>query len=301
MKRLLEENELILAEAAIVEPLRRSGRAELHPRLVHAPLVYDPRGRKELGGIYQSYIDVAQERRLPFLICTPTWRANRERLEESGYPTGINGDAVAFLERIRERQGADGGEIRIGGTIGCRNDCYRPEEGLETDEAERFHQWQVDQLAQAGVDFLIAETLPNVAEATGISRAMARTEKPYVISFVIGRDGHILDGTRIHDAVLSIDNAVASRPLGYMVNCAYPGFFNPDRQPTELYERMIGYLGNASSLDHCDLDGAEHLQADDVADWGERMLRLNRRYGIKILGGCCGTGVAHLRYVIEHG
>ena len=30
--------------------------------------------------------------------------------------------------------------------------------------------------------------------------------------------------------------------------------------------------------------------------YGE-MLALNRRFGVKILGGCCGTGVDHLRYL----
>jgi methionine synthase I (cobalamin-dependent) len=28
------------------------------------------------------------------------------------------------------------------------------------------------------------------------------------------------------------------------------------------------------------------------------MLELNKSYGIKILGGCCGTGNEHLKYIV---
>jgi S-methylmethionine-dependent homocysteine/selenocysteine methylase len=300
MQRVLKEHDLILAEAAIVEPLRRGGKIALHPELVNAPLIHDALGRRELEGIYQEYIDVAAHRRLPILICTPTWRTNRERVVRSGVPAGINRDAVAFLQELRTRLGDSGARIKIGGMVGCKNDCYRPEEGLAVTEAERFHRWQIDELAGAGPDFLIAETLPNVAEATGIARAMARTELPYFISFVINRSGRMLDGTRLIDAVRSIDGAVADPPLGYMVNCAYPGFLRPDDQPEELLGRLVGYLANASSLDHADLDGADDLRADDVEEWGELMLGLNRRHGVKILGGCCGTGADHLRYLVDH-
>jgi len=48
--------------------------------------------------------------------------------------------------------------------IGCKNDCYKPNEGLPASESEQFHAWQIDQLARAGVNFLIAETLPNIEE-----------------------------------------------------------------------------------------------------------------------------------------
>jgi homocysteine S-methyltransferase len=63
---------------------------------------------------------------------------------------------------------------------------------------------------------------------------------------------------------------------------------------------LVGFQANASSMDHADLDGASRLQADDLATWGESMLTLNRQYGVRILGGCCGTGVEHLEYLVDH-
>jgi len=296
-KSFLDRHALVLMEAAIVERLRRNSGVALHPRLVHAALLYDERGRDELRKIYRSYIDVAQQARLPLLLCTPTWRASRERLEESGIERDVNGDAVRFLKQMVKGLDAPGPSIFIGGLIGCKNDCYKPEEGLSSDESEAFHSWQCERLARAGADFLVAETLPYIHEAVGIARAMAATGVPYVVSFVIDRRGCLLDGTPLAEAVDTIDDAVARRPLGFMVNCAHPSFLCASAQPAHLFDRLIGFQANASALDHCDLDNASQLQADDLASWGDEMLALNRRFGVKILGGCCGTGVDHLRYL----
>lgn len=147
------------------------------------------------------------------------------------------------------------------------------------------------------MDFLIAETLPATPEAVGIARCMAATGVPYVISFVINREGCVLDGTPLWEAMCIIDESVADRPLGFMVNCAHPSFLCAARQAPEVFTRLIGYQANSSSLDHADLDGASRCHVDDVTEWAKQMLALNRTYGVKILGGCCGTGDDHLRHL----
>ena len=70
-----------------------------------------------------------------------------------------------------------------------------------------------------------------------------------------------------------------------------------------LFARMLGYQGNSSALSHSELDGADRLQVEDIAEWAEEMLLLNSEYGVKILGGCCGTGHAHLLRLVgaDHG
>lgn len=300
MRQLLKDNRLILMEAAINERLRRSSDLRLHPDLVNAPLIYDPTGRDALTRIYAEYMAIAAAAELPLLLCTPTWRANRSRVAGSKVSQTINTDAAAFMKDLRDSRSASPANVRIGGLLACKNDCYRPDEGLSAAEAEKFHRWQIDQLAHGGVDFLLAETLPNVQEALGMARAMESGDLPYIISFVVDRNGLVLDGTDLQAAVKLIDSATQHRPLGYMVNCAYPSFLCAAGQPAELFQRLIGYQANASSLDHCDLDGAPDLAADSVSDWGNLMLELNKTYGVEILGGCCGTSGEHLRYLVEN-
>lgn len=301
MQQLLNNNNLILMEASIVESLRRNEHIDLHPVLVNASLIYQKAGRKALEDLYQKYIDIAIEANTPFLMCTPTWRTNRSRVIESGIQDSINIDAVEFLKDLRARQPEGRESIRIGGMIGCKNDCYKPEQALSAAEAEQFHAWQLEQLSTGGADFLIAETLPEINEAIGVARAMASTGLPYIISFVISRQGRMLDGTHLNDAIGLIDTQTAQKPLGYMVNCAYPSFLCAHTQPPEVFARLIGYQANASALDHSELDGAEDLHMEMVADWGDVMLMLNRQHGVKILGGCCGTNEEHLRYISQQG
>lgn len=300
MEQLLKTRSLILMEGAIIEQLRRTGTVRLHETLVNAPLIYDESAAKVLGEWYGKYMDLALNAGLPSVVITPSWRTNKARVFDSGFPRTINQDAVAFLQKIRASKNDRGGSIQIGGMVGCRNDCYLPEEGLSASEAEHFHSWQIEQLVEGGVDFLTTQTIPTVQEALGIAKAMEITGVPYVISFVINRAGYVLDGTCLQEAIEIIDSNTEQNPLGYMVNCAYPSFLCPAKQPARVFKRLIGYQANASSLDHCDLDKADELKADDISEWGDLMLELNQTYGVQILGGCCGTGVAHLQYLIDH-
>ncbi len=300
LEKALAEYDFILTEAAVIETLRRSTKITLHPELVNARLIYDESGRLAITGLINDFIALAHEIDVPITITTPTWRANRERLTAVGEERDVNGDAVAFINEIKEAWGSWREKIIVGGLMSCKNDCYLPEEGLDIVEAEVFHTWQSSRLSAAGIDFLVAQTLPALPEAIGLARAMAATETPYVISFVINRKGRLLDGHSLAEAMVTIDASVEKPPLGYMVNCAYPSFLKAELEPDAVLSRLIGFQANASSLDHDQLNEAEKLQVDEVSDWGRRMVTLNRHFGVRILGGCCGTGVAHLGYLTSH-
>jgi len=297
---ILREHKFILAEASVVESLRRSNKVELHPRLVHALLIYDGAGKEQLSSLCCDYISVAEKSKVPIIILTPTWRANKERLSEAGINSDVNQDAVDFMKQLRNTWGAWQNNIFIGGLIGCKNDCYLPSEALDMEEAYDFHCWQVNKLAQADVDFIVAETLPALSEAIGIAQAMSATGVPYIISFVINRNSQVLDGTSLEYAFRTIDSICDRPPLGYMINCAHPSFLRANEQPGLVLSRLIGIQANASSREHADLEGAEVLQVDDIPNWGNQMIELNTKYGIKILGGCCGTGARHLQYIVEN-
>ena len=299
MLDLLNNNKLILMEGSIVERVRRLTRVKLHHTLACAPLIYDNEGKEVLREIYGSYMDVAEKAGLPFLYCTSTRKANAERVKLSGLPQSINLDNVRFLRSLRDERNK-GGIMRIGGLVGVKNDAYKPDEALETDEAKEFHSQQINELCEGGVDFLIAQTLPSLTESLGIALAMEETGVPYIISFVVNRNGFLLDNTPLMKAIQNIDNKTGKKPAGYAVNCAYPSFLCPERQPKEVLERLIGYMANASSLDHSELDSAPEMKAEPLDVWGDAMLELNKTYGVKILGGCCGTTAEHLSYIVEN-
>jgi homocysteine S-methyltransferase len=299
LQSLISSSPLILTECAISERLRRAGDVELHPTLFNTPLIYNGKGREKLAAIYQQYMEIAALSELPILLCAPTWRLDKVRISEAGFDKSLLFDAVSFMRDLQKRGQVPSSEVFVGGLLGPKNDCYTPEQALSAEAAYDFHMWQIEQLTRAGVDCIIAQTIPAVSEGMGIARALAKSGIPAIISFVINREGRVLDGTSLMDAISAIDNSLTTTPLGYMVNCVYPTFICAERQPAALFERLIGIQANSSSLDHTELDGASVLHQDDLQHWGENMLRLNNEFGVKILGGCCGTDNTYLQYLAD--
>jgi homocysteine S-methyltransferase len=297
--KTLEAASCMLTEAAIAERLRRRDDVQLHPTLFNTPLIYEENGRRALTDIYGQYREIAREAGLPVLLCAPTWRVDRNRIAEAGFTSELNLDAVKFMRGLQSRWQDASSPLFIGGLVGPKNDCYKADEALSATEAEAYHAWQITQLADGGVDVVICQTFPAVSEALGVARACAAAGVTSLISFVINRQGLVLDGTPIAEAVAQVDAATDTNPAGYMVNCVFPTFLLPKIQPAALFTRLIGIQANASSLDHEQLDGSIVLKQDALEDWGELMLALNRDYGVKILGGCCGTDDTYLRYLAK--
>lgn len=295
----LQNTSAILTEAAIAERLRRRDDVELDPILFNTPLIYDEHGRDCLKEIYDQYLDIATASRLPILICAPTWRVDRSRITLAQQKTSINRDAVSFMRELQQSWQTKETPIYVGGLIGPANDCYLPSEALAADASEIYHAWQIGKLAEADVDIIVCQTFPAISEALGVVRSCANAGVDCIMSFVINRDGNVLDGTPIAKAIDMIDAETDNYPAGYMVNCVYPTFLSPENQKKSLFERLIGIQANASSLDHAELDGSADLKQGKLEDWGDLMVALNRNYGVKILGGCCGTDERYLKYVAQ--
>jgi homocysteine S-methyltransferase len=303
---LLETSPCVLTEGALIERIRRDGRVPLDPHILHAAFPRSEEGRRALTRLYRQYLDVAREYETPIILGTPTWRASGARLQEAGFGPNddLNGGAVRFLAELRATSGDFAPQILIGGLMACAGDAYRPEAGLSAGEAESYHRFQAHRLADAGVDFLHAATLPALHEAIGIARAMAATGAPYLLSFVIRPAGTLLDGTVLADAIERIDDASSPAPHAYLVNCVHPSVLHAaietqGSRADALLRRLVGLQANASARSPEDLDGSEQLDAESPARFAEAMARLRDAFGLRILGCCCGTDDRHVRALAE--
>ena len=295
---------VILTEGAVIERLNRAAADQLDPYIVHAGLIYTQSGKNVLSKIYRQYLDIGQKYKLPIMVLAPTWRANPERIGKSIFKTheNINADCVRFIHEIRNDYSNYSESIYIGGLMACRGDAYRPQEALSQMEAKSFHQYQAHALAQANVDFIMAATLPAVSEALGLAATLADCCVPYILSFVIRKNGAVLDGTPLHEAVEKIDAAVDPKPLCYTVNCVHPSVFEHGiRQEINhcqsLKNRVLGFQANTSSKSPEELDGLDYLDTTAPAEFAESMLAIHQNFGIQILGGCCGTDHRHIEEI----
>ncbi len=302
---LLENSHCILGEGAVIERLRRDSSFELDPHIVNSAFIYDEHKRAALEKIYRGYMDTGSEFNLPLVLSTPTWRASRSRIKDAGYEAyDVNADNYRFLDDLRKSYGAYGDKIIICGLMSCKGDAYVPGDALSFDEAREFHQWQAEKLAEAGVDFTLAATLPALDEAKGLASALAETDTPYIISFIARPGGTMLDGTPLKRAIAEIDETVSPKPLAFMINCTHASFakaalLNENNSSSMVRERVLGLFANTAALSPEDLNNSSDLVEEDPETFGRAVADLNSSLGFKILGGCCGTDDRHIRALAQ--
>ena len=146
--------------------------------------------------------------------------------------------------------------------------------------------------------------MPALSESIGMARAMENTSLPYIISFMIKKDGKLLDGTTINEAIRVIDNATNRNPLCYMTNCVHPNVV--DEALSQTYNqtdivktRFKGIQANTSPLSPEELDNCCDLKTSDANSLAYDMLKLYKDFNLKIFGGCCGTDDTHMNEIAK--
>lgn len=296
---------VIITEGAVLERLKRDTTCSLDDHVIHGGLIYDEKRKTELTKIFKSYVDIAKEKDLPIILYSVTWRTNVARVELSKYKgRPINEDNVAFLRELAAEYGDFSKKIMIGGLIGSKGDCYNPSEALSPEDSYDFHKTQIKALGQSGIDFLFAATMPALSEIKGIVKICSELKLPYVVSFMIRKDGKLLDGTFISDAITEIDKTADLKPLFYMVNCVHPAnvlkALEVEQNDIEVIKkRLYGVQGNASAKSPEELDEKAELDADSPENLARAMAELKEKYGFRIFGGCCGTNESHVRAMAD--
>jgi S-methylmethionine-dependent homocysteine/selenocysteine methylase len=294
----------ILTDGGMVTRIMFETDIPLPPYVQVAGLVRDPAGGPVLRRIYESYVAATRSFDLPVIIGTPTFRASLNFVGQAGLGRAeavrcLNADAAAMHLEIRAQ--ADHRPIYIAGVIGSSGDAYRPEESLSAKEAREYHGLQAGTLAQSGVDFLYALTFSVVEEALGAAIAMDATRLPHVVSFVLERDGRVLDGTPLHAAIKRIDAAASpALPLFYSISCVHPSIaataLRDESVFSDLVARRLNELkANSSPLSSEELVRLDHLEGDDPERFAAEMWEIHEDFGLRVLSGCCGTDDRHIR------
>jgi homocysteine S-methyltransferase len=257
------------------------------------PLLEHDAGRDALRDYFTPYLELARDRGLPFVLDTPTWRANADWGRKLGYGdadlAAVNAEAVAFAREL----GAGYPDVTVNGAIGPRGDGYVVGERMDADTAREYHSRQVDALAGAGADRISAVTMTYVEEGLGIARAASDAGVPAVVSFTVETDGRLPDGTPLPDAIDRVDEETGGSVAFFMINCAHPRHIAAGLDAP--LERVGGLRVNGSPLSHEELDAAEELDADPPADLAREHAELHDALpGIRMLGGCCGTNHRHV-------
>ncbi|KIC21372.1 MULTISPECIES: homocysteine S-methyltransferase family protein [unclassified Leisingera] len=264
-------------------------------------------GREAIARYMRGFADLAVRNRRGFVMDTPTWRASPRWAAELGVGReqleAVHRTAVATLRDLRDALETPQSPFVINGVIGPHSDGYAPSEILTAEEAEAYHQTQVEWFAAMGADMVSAITMTYAEEAIGIVQAARSAAIPAVISFTVETDGRLPSGQSLRGAVEQVDAETGGAAAYFMINCAHPDHFTGVlAEGGKWTARIRGLRANASRLSHAELDEAEELDDGDPQEFGALHRDLAHLLpNLTVVGGCCGTDHRHVEHVCTAG
>lgn len=63
--------------------------------------------------------------------------------------------------------------------------------------------------------------------------------------------------------------------------------------------RLLGFKANASRRPPKELESLDHLDAEAPERLADEIVALRDEFGLKVLGGCCGTDDRHIAALAE--
>jgi S-methylmethionine-dependent homocysteine/selenocysteine methylase len=295
LKERLQQQKPILLDGALGTELQRHGFHVRAPLWTAEPLLTSE-GQQAIATIHSRYAKAGAE-----IITIDSFRTNNYTIKNSGFDL----DASTLTAKAAElaRKGIAEANVThrvfLAGSMTTVGDCYQPSQIPAMKTAIEDHTCSVRNLVNAGVDFILAETINSSLEAEIILSAAREAGAEVAISFVCDREGKLLNGESLSNVVPRLLNY---HPIAILVNCT-------DFQGTEAALRVlrdfsgdlpIGAYPNVENRDNL----PEHTHVDcylepkfNLTEYADFMYKLIVEYQIKIIGGCCGTNPQHIEKI----
>jgi S-methylmethionine-dependent homocysteine/selenocysteine methylase len=287
LTRLLAEGRPLILDGAMGTELMRRGGDTGIPLWSAQPLLARP---DLVLQIHRDYITAGAD-----IITTNTFRTTRRTFQRAGLPDR-SGELTSLAVRLAQeaRSSFPGRNILLAGSIAPLEDCYRPDLVPPENELKGEHKELAQRLVDAGVDFLLLETMNTLREAVAATEAALQTGSEVVVSFICNRGGNLLSGESLADAVRTI---AALSPTALSVNCVSPRFMETAiarlRAATSLPFAVYGNVGLPE-----DRQGWEFTYDILAEEYGRYALQWLRS-GASIVGGCCGTTPDYIGFIHE--
>jgi len=252
-----------------------------------------------IQGVHESMVEAGAE-----VVETNTFQASRLKLEEWGladHTVEINETAARTARKAVGESRFVAGSIGPTGFLPASDDPTLGD--ISFGRLRKVFDEQATGLLDGGVDLVIIETAQDILEVKaaifGVRDAFKATGRTVPIQISVSllpNGGKMLLGTDI-SAVLTTIDALDVDVLG--LNCS--------TGPEDMRD-AIRFLGETSPLPiHCIPNAGLPIQGPDgetifpeePAPLADSLGQFVDRYGVGIVGGCCGTTPEHIRAIAE--
>lgn len=244
--------------------------------------------REILQRLQREYAEAGSQ-----IIYAPTFAANRISMENFGKEHEVR---ELNKRLVAVSQDAVGGKALIAGDITTTGKMMEPRGDMTYERLLEAYTEQIEALAQAGVDLLVAETMLSVDETAVVLDAAASVcDLPVMCSLTLEADGSALYGGNGVEAVETLQELGAAA-VG--VNCSV----GPDQ-----LEAVITSMKRAAKVHVIAKPNAgmptinaqgHAIYSMDAPTFAKHVKTLIDA-GAGVVGGCCGTTPEYIRLLAQ--
>ena len=238
--------------------------------------------------LQKAYVEAGSQ-----AVYAPTFGANRISLSMHGLEKEVKALNEILVSYSRE---AAAGKAFVAGDITTTGKMMAPAGDLDYEQAFETYQEQISCLADAGVDFLVAETMISLDETlAALDAAQSVCDLPVLCSMTIESDGSLFTGGNIFEAAAALESAGASA-VG--INCSV----GP--------EQLESIVRTLASTVHVPVIAKPNAGMPQIDEQGQAVYSMTAKdfarhmkvlvdAGASIVGGCCGTTPEFIRALAE--
>lgn len=237
------------------------------------------------------------------IITTNTFGACSLKLEDYGLQDRVAEINTAAVRVAKEAIAMYKPEARVAGSMGPTGRFLQPLGNMSFDSIYESYREQADALIEAGVDFIIIETIIDVQEmraallaSLDARQAAGKTKDQVQIicQFSFSEDGRTITGTP-PEVATTIVEAIGADIIG--INCSLgPEQIEPlIKKIASVTNLPISCQPNAGMPQLINKQTVFPLSAEDM---GPLMIPIADA-GASYLGGCCGTTPAHIQSIAD--
>ncbi len=167
--------------------------------------------------------------------------------------------------------------------------------------AEQYY-WQAKYLVEGGVDVLLVETSQDILEVkaaiAGFEQLFAELGRrlPVQAQVTLDTSGRMLLGTDIASAMTTLES-LPVHVIGLNCSTGPEHMREPVRWLTEHSTRPISCIPNAGLP--LNTGTGDAIYPLEPAPMAEALREFVQQFGVRVVGGCCGTTPAHLEAVVR--
>lgn len=235
--------------------------------------------------IHKSYLKAGAD-----IIETNTFGANRIKLKAYKLENKVRKINMAAAELARA---ASGGKNFVCGSMGPLGELIDPLGEVSFDEAYSVFGEQAKALAEAGVDVISVETISDLQEMRAAVMAVKNeTKLPIIASMTYDEGEKTIYGTPPEVAVAVLE-ALGADVIAANCSTGPEDMLKVCRKLLVVSGKSIMVMPNAGMPE---LINGKAVYKMTPKRFGEFALKF-AKLGVKIMGGCCGTGPEHIKAV----